>query len=63
MPGWWKWQTHYLEVVAPARVWEFESPPGHFRFVRGHLPPHQFWAFSSVGYLPATAFLILFNEY
>lgn len=24
-----KWQTHYLEVVATARSWEFDSPLGH----------------------------------
>ncbi len=26
---WRNWQTHYLEVVAPARAWRFESSPGH----------------------------------
>lgn len=29
LPRWRNWQTHYLEVVAPARVWRFESSPGH----------------------------------
>jgi 5-deoxy-D-glucuronate isomerase len=24
-----KWQTHYLEVVAPARAWRFKSSPAH----------------------------------
>jgi hypothetical protein len=24
-----KWQTHYLEVVAPERVWRFNSSPAH----------------------------------
>ena len=24
-----KWQTHYLEVVALARAWRFESSPAH----------------------------------
>ena len=27
--GWRNWQTHYLEVVAPARAWRFESSPAH----------------------------------
>ena len=29
MRGWRNWQTHYLEVVAPARAWRFESSPAH----------------------------------
>src|SRR5690606_18907566 len=29
MPRWRNWQTHYLEVVALARAWRFESSPGH----------------------------------
>src|SRR5437773_338625 len=29
LPGWRNWQTHYLEVVAPARAWGFKSPLGH----------------------------------
>ena len=29
MPRWRNWQTHYLEVVAPARAWRFESSLGH----------------------------------
>ena len=24
-----KWQTHYLEVVAPTRAWRFKSSPAH----------------------------------
>src|SRR5690349_10102896 len=28
-PRWRNWQTHYLEVVAPARAWRFKSSPGH----------------------------------
>ena len=27
--GWRNWQTHYLEVVAPVRVWRFKSSPVH----------------------------------
>lgn len=33
-PRWRNWQTHYLEVVAPARAWRFKSSPGHFRTSR-----------------------------
>ena len=29
MRGWRNWQTHYLEVVAPARAWRFKSSPAH----------------------------------
>ena len=29
MRGWRNWQTHYLEVVAPARVCRFNSCPAH----------------------------------
>ena len=29
MRGWRNWQTHYLEVVAAARSWRFESSPAH----------------------------------
>lgn len=35
-PRWRNWQTHYLEVVAPARAWRFKSSPGHYRFAGGH---------------------------
>ena len=29
MRRWRNWYTHYLEVVAPARAWRFESSPAH----------------------------------
>ena len=29
MRGWRNWQTHYLEVVAPARACRFKSCPAH----------------------------------
>ena len=29
MPGWWNWQTHYLEGVAGETPWGFESPFRH----------------------------------
>ena len=35
LPRWRNWQTHYLEVVAPARAWRFKSSPRHF------LDPHR----------------------
>jgi acylphosphatase len=28
-PGWWNWQTHHLEGVAPVRACEFKSRSGH----------------------------------
>ena len=36
---WRNWQTHSLEVAAPARAWGFKSPlPHHIKFVRtGHI--------------------------
>ena len=33
-PRWRNWQTHHLEVVAPARAWRFKSSPGHFGTAR-----------------------------
>ena len=32
MPRWRNWYTHYLEVVALARAWRFESSPGHQKY-------------------------------
>ena len=32
LPRWRNWQTHYVQVVAPIRAWEFKSPPRHMSF-------------------------------
>ena len=46
LPRWRNWQTHYLEVVAPARAWRFKSSPRHFldpHRCRACGPPRRAW--------------------
>lgn len=40
LPGWWNWQTHYLEGVASDRTCEFDARPGHHSCPSGGIGRH-----------------------